>query len=60
MVDSQSSSIAQTVTREMIAALPLPNRAASSLVTLAPGVIMIDSGAGTAENRTSTAIRVVT
>lgn len=50
LIDSQSSSIAQTVTREMIAALPLPNRAASSLVTLAPGVIMIDSGAGTAEN----------
>lgn len=49
-IDSQSSTVAQTVTREMIAALPLPNRAASSLVTLAPGVIMIDTGAGTAEN----------
>jgi hypothetical protein len=34
----------------MLAALPLPNRAASSLVSLAPGVIMIDPGAGTAEN----------
>src|ERR1700675_1367359 len=30
--------------------LPLPNRAASSLVSLAPGVIMIDPGTGTAEN----------
>src|SRR5919201_4191875 len=34
----------------MLDALPLPNRAASSLVTLAPGVIIIDTGAGTAEN----------
>ncbi len=34
----------------MLAALPLPNRAASSLVTLAPGVLMIDDGAGTAED----------
>jgi hypothetical protein len=42
LVDSQTSNIAQTVTREMLTALPLPNRAASSLVTLAPGVIMID------------------
>src|SRR5438105_3942066 len=50
LVDSQSSNIAQTVTREMLAALPLPNRAASSLVSLAPGVIMIDMGTGTAEN----------
>jgi hypothetical protein len=50
VVDTQSSNIAQVVSREMIAALPLPNRAASSLVTLAPGVIMIDTGAGTAEN----------
>jgi hypothetical protein len=50
VVDSVSSHVAQTVTREMLAALPLPNRAASSLVTLAPGVLMIDTGAGTAEN----------
>jgi hypothetical protein len=50
LVESQSSHVSQTVSREMIAALPLPNRAASSLVTLAPGVIMIDTGAGTAEN----------
>lgn len=49
-VDSQTSNIAQTVTREMLTALPLPNRAASSLVSLAPGVIMIDAGTGTAEN----------
>src|SRR5204863_3985823 len=40
----------QVVTRELLAALPLPNRAASSLASLAPGVIMIDTGVGTAEN----------
>ena len=50
LVDSQSSNIAQTVTREMLTALPLPNRAASSLVALAPGVVLIDTGSGTAEN----------
>ncbi len=50
LVDSQTSNIGQVVTQQMIDALPLPNRAASSLVTLAPGVIMIDTGAGTAEN----------
>ena len=50
LVESQTSNIAQTVTREMLTALPLPNRAASSLVSLAPGVIMIDPGTGTAEN----------
>src|SRR5207249_2149220 len=50
LIESQSSNVAQTVTREMLQALPLPNRAASSLVSLAPGVIMIDPGAGTAEN----------
>ncbi len=50
IVDSQSSNVGQTVTRQMIAGLPLPNRAASSLASLAPGVIMIDTGAGTAEN----------
>src|SRR5436190_19284386 len=50
LVDSQTSNIAQTVTRDMLAELPLPNRAASSLVSLAPGVVMIDTGTGTAEN----------
>jgi hypothetical protein len=50
LVESQSSNVAQTVTREMLAALPLPNRAASSLASLAPGVLMVDTGAGTAEN----------
>ena len=50
VLDTQSAMIAQTVTREMVAALPLPNRAASSLAALAPGVIMIDTGSGTAEN----------
>ena len=50
LLESQSSNVAQTVSREMLAALPLPNRAASSLAALAPGVVMIDAGAGTAEN----------
>ena len=50
LVESQTSTIGQVVTQQMIDALPLPNRAASSLVALAPGVIMIDTGAGTAEN----------
>lgn len=50
LTESQSSNIAQSVNREMLAGLPLPNRAASSLAALAPGVVMIDSGAGTAEN----------
>src|SRR6185295_17053223 len=50
LVESQSSTVAQIVTRSMLAALPLPNRAASSLAQLAPGVVMVDTGAGTAEN----------
>ncbi len=50
VLDTHSAMVAQTVTRDMVAALPLPNRAASSLVSLAPGVIMIDTGSGTAEN----------
>lgn len=49
-VDSQTSNVGQVVTRQMLAGLPLPNRAASSLAALAPGVVMIDTGAGTAEN----------
>jgi hypothetical protein len=50
LVESQSSTVTQTVTRDMLAALPLPNRAAGSLASLAPGVVMVDTGAGTAEN----------
>lgn len=50
LLESQTSNVAQTVTREMLEALPIPNRAASSLAALAPGVIMIDTGTGTAEN----------
>src|ERR1700676_1611228 len=50
LVESQSSNVSQTVSRQMLNGLPLPNRAASSLAALAPGVIMIDSGTGTAEN----------
>ena len=50
LVESQSSTVAQTVSRSMLTGLPMPNRAAASLVALAPGVVMIDSGSGTAEN----------
>jgi Carboxypeptidase regulatory-like domain/TonB-dependent Receptor Plug Domain len=50
LTESQSSNIGQAVSRQMLAGLPLPNRAASSLAALAPGVVMIDTGAGTAEN----------
>ena len=50
LAESQSSNIAQVVNREMLNGLPLPNRAASSLAALAPGVVMIDPGTGTAEN----------
>ena len=50
LAESQSSNIAQVVNREMLNGLPLPNRAASSLAGLAPGVVMIDPGTGTAEN----------
>jgi hypothetical protein len=50
LVDSQTSSLGQVVNRQMLSGLPLPNRAASSLAALAPGVVMIDTGAGTAEN----------
>ena len=50
LVESQSSNVSQTVDRQMLNGLPLPNRAASSLAALAPGVVMIDPGTGTAEN----------
>lgn len=49
-VEAQSSNVAQVVNRQMLAGLPLPNRAASTLAALAPGVVMIDTGVGTAEN----------
>jgi hypothetical protein len=50
LTESQTSQVGQLVNRQMLAGLPLPNRAASSLAALAPGVVMIDTGAGTAEN----------
>ena len=49
VTETQSSSVAQLVNRKMVSGLPMPNRAATSLVALAPGVVMIDSGQG-AEN----------
>lgn len=48
-VDTQTSSLGQLVNRKMIDDLPMPNRAATSLVNLSPGVVMITSGEG-AEN----------
>jgi hypothetical protein len=50
LTESQTSNVGQVVNREMLTGLPLPNRAASSLAALAPGVVIIDTGAGTAEN----------
>jgi Carboxypeptidase regulatory-like domain/TonB-dependent Receptor Plug Domain/TonB dependent receptor len=50
ITESQTSNVGQVVNRQMLEALPLPNRAASSLAALSPGVVMIDTGAGTAEN----------
>ncbi|MFN0170825.1 MAG: carboxypeptidase regulatory-like domain-containing protein [Bryobacteraceae bacterium] len=49
LAETQSQSVGQLVNRRMVAGLPMPNRAASSLVALAPGVVMIDPGQG-AEN----------
>lgn len=50
LLESQTSNVAQTINRAMLAGLPLPNRAAASLALVAPGVVMIDTGARTAEN----------
>lgn len=49
LTDTQSSSVGQLVDRKMVAGLPMPNRAATSLAALAPGVVMINTGEG-AEN----------
>ena len=50
LMQSSTSDIGQTIDRQKLEALPLPNRAASSLAALTPGVVMIDTGTGTAEN----------
>lgn len=50
LTETQTSNVAQLVNRKMVEGLALPNRAASSLVALAPGVVLIDDGRGTAEN----------
>jgi hypothetical protein len=50
VLETQTSNVTQTVNRAMLTALPLPNRAAATLASLAPGVVMNQSGAGTAEN----------
>jgi hypothetical protein len=49
LTESQSASVGQLIGRKMVAELPMPNRAATSLVALAPGVVMIDTGSS-AEN----------
>jgi hypothetical protein len=49
LAETQNSSTGQLVSRKMVSGLPMPNRAATSLVALAPGVVMIDTGQG-AEN----------
>lgn len=49
LAETQSQSVGQLINRRMVAGLPMPNRAASSLVALAPGVVMIDPVQG-AEN----------
>jgi hypothetical protein len=49
LTETQSSSTGQLVGRKMVEDLPIPNRAATSMVALAPGAVVIDSGAG-AEN----------
>ncbi len=49
LTETQSQSVGQLVNRRMVAGLPMPNRAATALVALAPGVVMIDPGQG-AEN----------
>ena len=49
LTETQSQSVGQLVNRRMVAGLPMPNRAASSLVALAPGVVMIDPGSGRGE-----------
>ncbi len=48
-IETQTSSVGQLVNQKMIDELPMPNRAATSLVNLSPGVVMISSGEG-AEN----------
>ncbi len=49
LTETQSSSLAQVVGHEYIESLPLPNRSANSLVSLSPGVVVVDPGQG-AEN----------
>src|SRR5205085_7480043 len=49
LTERQSSSLGQLIDHKMIDNLPMPNRAATSLVNLSPGVVMITSGEG-AEN----------
>lgn len=49
LTETQSSTLAQVIGHNYIDNLPLPNRSANSLVSLSPGVVLIDPGQG-AEN----------
>ena len=49
LTETQSSTLGQVVGHQYIDNLPLPNRSANSLVSLSPGVVLIDPGQG-AEN----------
>ena len=49
LTETQTSSVGQVVGHKYIDTLPLPNRSANSLVSLAPGVVMIDPGQGRGE-----------
>src|SRR5262245_60481664 len=46
VVDTQSSSVGQLIDRNMIEGMPLPNRAATALVVLAPSAAVIATGGG--------------
>ena len=49
LTETQTSSVGELVTHQQIENLPVANRAAASLVSLAPGVVVVDAGQG-AEN----------
>ena len=49
LTDTQTSSVGQIVGHKYIENLPLQNRSANSLVSLSPGVVLLDPGQG-AEN----------
>ncbi len=46
IIESQTSSVGQLIERSSLEGMPLPNRAATALITLSPGAVVIDSGSG--------------